>query len=149
MTIRILLRAILTVALSASALLNADSAATAGRVTPQATLRVALVGFSGQQGNDGSLEAALRNGLAGSAQVALIDPAQVKPAVAGLGYNGSINMTRDEARRLGAAIGCAFFIVGKCDAFTRSEAKQESHEEALVGVMIVDARSGELAVFDF
>ena len=54
--------------------------------------------------------------------------AQIKPALAGLGYDGSINMSRDDARRLGAAIGCDFFITGKRDAFTRSEAKQESHE---------------------
>jgi TonB family protein len=144
MTIHVLL----IVALWLSAFNGAGHAATAGVATQQAMVRVALVGFSGQQGGD-ALEAALRNGLAGSAQVALIDPAQVKPAVAGVGYDGSINMTRDEARRLGAAIGCDFFIIGKRDAFTRSEAKQESHEEALVGVMIVDARTGELAVFDF
>jgi TonB family protein len=66
-----------------------------------------------------------------------------------VGYDGSINMSRDEARRLGAAIGCDFFITGKRDSFTRSDAKEESHEEALVGLMIVDARTGELAVFDF
>jgi TonB family protein len=142
------IRALVIVAMGLSALSSADSSLLADVVTPQAMVRVALVGFSGKPSGD-ALEAALRNGLAASAQVTLIDPAQVKPAVAGVGYDGSINMTRDEARRLGAAIGCDFFIIGKRDAFTRSEAKQESHEEALVGVMIVDARSGELAVFDF
>src|SRR5689334_22969506 len=135
------IHALLIVALWLSAFNSAGNAVTAGVVARQAMVRVALVGFSGQQGSDDALEAALRNGLAGSAQVALIDPAQVKPAVTGVGYDGSINMTRDEARRLGAAIGCDFFVIGKRDAFTRSEAKQESHEEALVGVMIVDART--------
>jgi len=58
-------------------------------------------------------------------------------------------MTRDEARRAGAAIGCDFFITGKLEVVTRSDKKAESHEEAFVGVMIVNARSGELALFDF
>jgi len=124
-----------------------------GMAMRQSPLRVALVGFSGattgERAESEQPQAALRAALALSAQVALIDAAQVKPAVAGVGYKGSINMSRDEARRLGAAIGCDFFITGKRDSFTRSDAKQESHEEALVGLMIVDARTGELAAFDF
>src|SRR5690242_9844949 len=118
MTIRVLL----IVALGLSALGRADRLAVADIVTQQTTVRVAIVGFSGRQESNDALEAALRGGLAASAQVALIDPAQVKPAMAGVGYDGSINMSRDEARRLGAAIGCDFFIIGKRDAFTRSEA---------------------------
>jgi TonB family protein len=141
-------RGLLIIALWLSAFGSADRPAMAGVVMQHAMVRVAIVGFSGRQANNDALEAALRNGLAQSAQVGLIDPAQVKPAITGVGYDGSINMSRDEARRLGAAIGCDFFIIGRRDAFTRSEAKQESHEEALVGVMIVDARSGELAIFD-
>jgi TonB family protein len=124
-----------------------------GMALRQSPLRVALLGFSGtvtgERASDDQPRAALRAALALSAQVALIDPAQAEPAVVGVGYDGSINMSRDEARRLGAAIGCDFFIAGKRDGFTRSDAKAESHEEALVGLMIVDARTGELAAFDF
>src|SRR6185295_16185904 len=82
----------------------------AGGMMQQSPLRVALVGFSGaataERASDDQLPAALQAALARSAQVALIDPAQIKPAVAGVGYQGAINMTREEARRLGAAIGC-------------------------------------------
>ncbi|HJQ25419.1 MAG TPA: energy transducer TonB [Blastocatellia bacterium] len=120
-----------------------------GSATQQAPLRVAVIGFSGPATTDEQPQAALQAALARSAQITLIDTEQIKPAVAGVGYDGSINMTRDAARRLGAAIGCDFFIIGKRDLFTRSEAKAESHEEALAGVMIVDARTGELAAFDF
>ena len=48
-------------------------------------------------------------------------------------------MSRDEARRVGAAIGCDFFIIGKAEALTRSTRENESHEEAYAGVMIVDS----------
>ena len=133
--------------------LSVTAPALVGGVMRQSPLRVALVGFSGavagEHTDDGQPEAALRAALASSVRAVLIDPAQVKPALAGVGYDGSINMSRDEARRLGAAIGCDFFITGKRDSFTRSDARQESHEEALVGVMIVDARTGELAAFDW
>jgi TonB family protein len=127
--------------------------ALAGCALQQAPLRVAIVGFNGvsagERAGDDPLQSALRAALARRSQITLIEPLQVEPAVAGVGYDGSINMSRDEARRLGAAIGCDFFVIGKRDLFTRSEAKAESHEEALVGVMIVDARTGELAAFDF
>lgn len=133
--------------------LSFAGSALAGGMMRQSPLRVALVGFSGAatagRAVDDQSPVALQAALARSAQVALIDPAQIKPAVAGVGYTGSINMTREEARRLGAAIGCDFFLIGRRDWFTRSDARQESHEEALLGVMIVDARTGELAAFDF
>jgi TonB family protein len=133
-------------------------------------LRVAIIGFvdgsvAGEKSNSeksdseksnseksGSalrLEDALESAFKRDARVALIEPSQLKPALAGTGYNRSINMSRDEARGLGAAIGCDFFIIGKKDLATRSEAKGESHEEAVLGLMIVDGRTGALAAFDF
>jgi hypothetical protein len=113
-------------------------------------LRIALIGFV-----DGSpaseplrFEDALESSFKRDARVILIERSQFQPALTGIGYNGSINLSRDEARGLGAAIGCDFFIIGKKDVSTRSQTKGESHEEALIGVMIVDGRTGALAVFD-
>jgi TonB family protein len=146
MKIRILVMVALICGLSVTA------RALVGGMMRQSPLRVALVGFSGaiagERAGDDQPQSVLRAAFSLSARVVLIDAAQIKPALAGVGYDGSINMSRDEARRLGAAIGCDFFIIGKRDSFTRSDAKQESHEEALVGVMVVDARTGELASFD-
>ncbi len=79
----------------------------------------------------------------------MVDQTIVQPALKGIGYDGSINMSRDEARKLGSAIGCDFFVTGKLEAFTRSDRVAEEHEEALIGVMIVDGRTGALAMFDF
>jgi TonB family protein len=58
-------------------------------------------------------------------------------------------MTREEARRLGAAVGCDFFVTGKTETLARSEREGQSREEAYAGVMIVDGRGGALAIFDF
>lgn len=112
--------------------------------------RVAVIGLVGGNPNDARrIEAALIETLSRDNRVALIDQSLVKPAIAGVGYDRSINMSRDEARRVGAAIGCDFFIIGKTEALTRSTRENESHEEAYAGVMFVDARTGSLAAFDF
>ena len=113
--------------------------------------RIALVGITRSNATTDirSVESALAEALSRDSRVALVDQSIVRPALAGIGYDGSINLSKDEARKLGAAIGCDFFIVGKAETIPRSELENESHEEAYVGVMIVDGRTGGLAVFDF
>lgn len=120
----------------------------------QAPLRVALIGFTHASSQDSltvsnKVNDRLNASLSSDPRVLLVDDALVRPALRGFGYDGSINMSRDEARRVGSAIGCDFFITGKLEVLTRSERKGESHEEAFAGAMIVDGRTGELALFDF
>jgi TonB family protein len=120
----------------------------------QAPLRVALIGFTHASAPDSrtisnKVDGRLNASLSSDPRVLLVDDSIVRSALRGLGYDGSINMSRDEARRVGSAIGCDFFITGKLEVLTRSERKGESHEEAFAGVMIVDGRTGDLAVFDF
>ena len=121
------------------------------RATAQAPVRVALIGFTHSRGTNDSrkLELALAEALIRDSRVALIDQSLAQPALIGIGYDGSINMSKDEARKLGAAIGCDFLIVGKAETLARSEHENESHEEAYAGVMIVDGRTGALMTFDF
>ena len=113
---------------------------------PPRALRVAVVGFSGNAG--GAIEAAIPESLSTDARVKLVERAQLRPALAAIGYDGSINMTLDDARRMGAAIGCDFFITGKAEAIARSVREGESHQEAVIAVMIVDGRAGSLSLFD-
>ena len=120
----------------------------------QASLRVALIGFTHASSRDSialfnKVEGRLNASLSSDPRVLLVDDSIVRSALRGLGYDGSINMNREEARRVGSAIGCDFFITGKLEVLTRSERKGASHEEAFAGVMIVDGRTGDLAVFDF
>lgn len=117
----------------------------------QNTFRVAVIGFAHEKGaNDARpIEAALTQALNRDPRVALIDETLLRPALVGIGYDGSINMSKDEARRVAGAIGCDFFIVGKTEALTRSTRENEAHEEAYAGVMFVDAKTGSLAAFDF
>jgi TonB family protein len=111
------------------------------------TLKIAVLGLAGDQSRE--VEAFILEGLRLSGQVALIDRAIVDPAVKASGYNGSINMTIDEARKLGSSVGCDFFIIGKAELVRRSISHSEEEQDATAAVMIVDGRNGALAYFDF
>jgi TonB family protein len=122
--------------------------------TREAPVRVALIGFTHPSPDHPTAlarkaESVLNSSLGSESRVSLVDQSLVQPAMKGILYDGSINMSRDEARKLGSAIGCDFFITGKLETFTRSDRVAEEHEEALIGVMIVDGRTGALAMFDF
>jgi len=119
-----------------------------------ALLRIAVIGFTRKAINYDErdarmLEGSLSDSLKSNVRASLVERNLFQPALAGLGYEGSINLSREEARRIGAAVGCDFFITGKAEMVTRSQSKDEKHIEAIIGVMIVDGRSGELAHFDF
>jgi TonB family protein len=109
-------------------------------------LRVAVLGFG--SGSPPEFPTALAATLEESGKVLVIERSQFLPALNALGYEGSLNMSTEEARRLGSAIGCDFFVIGKAEVLTRSARARESHQEALLAVMIVDGRGGMLAAFD-
>ena len=110
-------------------------------------LRIACIGFIGA--STAIYDTTLSAALGKDGQAIGIDPSQIQPALKGIGYGGSINLSVEEARGIGAAIGCDFFIIGKAESSTRSESANQSHEETFIGVIIVDGRSGRLALFDF
>ena len=144
-------RALLSfVMLSAAVALCVPENTAAKQAGAAAPLRLALIGLKSADAQPARLlDAALAQALSHDARVAMIGGEQWRPALAGVGYDGSINLFAEEARRLGAALGCDFFIIGKAETLTRSERENQSHEETLVGLMVVDGRSGQLAVFDF
>ncbi len=91
----------------------------------------------------------MRTALHKDERALLVDPSQIQPALKGVGYQGSINLSVEEAQGIGAAVGCDFFILGKTESSRRSERANHSHEETFIAVMIVESRSGKLALFDF
>lgn len=69
-------------------------------------------------------------------------------AARGASYAGSLNMTREEARDLGAGIGSDFFITGNSETLRRSPSTGSIYYEAYASVFIVSARSGKLVMWD-
>jgi TonB family protein len=116
----------------------------------QSQLRIAIVGLSAKLTVDSRVvETALAQLLGRDQRVSLVDASMIEPALKAFSYDGSINMSTGEARRLASAIGCDFFVIGKTEALTRSDREGESHDEVYAGIMFVDARSGSLVSFEF
>ena len=72
------------------------------------------------------------------------DRDQVRAAARGAGYAGSINLSLNEARDLGAALGCDFFIVGDAQTLRRSPSTGRIYFESYASIFAVSARTGKL-----
>ena len=83
-------------------------------------------------------------GLSTAADFQLVDRDASRAAAHGAGYAGSLNMTLQEARDLGAAIGCDFFITGDAQVLRRSPSTGPIYYEAYASIFAVSARTGNL-----
>src|SRR5438876_1762751 len=105
--------------------------------------RVAVLDFGnsafGRQAAD-DLYAALSS----EKKLSLLDREQARTAARGAGYTGSLNMTLAEARDLGAAIGCDFYITGNAETLRRSASNRPVYYESYAAIFLVSARSGSL-----
>jgi TonB family protein len=77
-----------------------------------------------------------------------IDRALSRAAARGVGYAGSLNMTLAEARDLGAAISCDYFITGDAQTIRRSTSTTPVYFEAYVSIFVVSARTGKLVMWE-
>ena len=79
-----------------------------------------------------------------SKSVSIVDRDLTRAAALGNGYQGSLNLTRAEARDLGAALGCEFYVLGDAQIIKRSPSTGEPYFEAYASVFVVSARTGNL-----
>lgn len=109
----------------------------------QAVPKVALIDFGGD--SDSKLRPVIVNASSGLEQV---DAGQVRAAAQGVGYSGSLNLHREEARDLGTSIGCDFYFLGRTWNVRRLGPSSEPYFESSAAVFLVDSRSGRLLLFD-
>lgn len=83
-----------------------------------------------------------------AANISLLDQDQVRAASRGAGYQGSINLTLDEARQLGSALGSDFFLVGDAQTLRRSPSSGPVYFESYASLFLVSARTGRLVTWD-
>ncbi len=69
-------------------------------------------------------------------------------AARGAGYAGSLNLERAEARDLGAAIGCDFYLLGDAQTVQRTSSTRPRYFESYASLFIVSARTGQLVLWD-
>lgn len=81
-------------------------------------------------------------------KMALVERGLAMAAARGMGYEGSLNLTLKEARDLGAAIGCDFYLLGDAQTLRRSSLSVPLYFEAYASVFVVSARTGRLVLWD-
>jgi TonB family protein len=83
-----------------------------------------------------------------SKQFALIDKDLATAAARGSGFQGSLTLTTQEARDIGAAIGCEFYFLGDAQTLRRLPSNGAAYFESYASVFIVSARTGRLIFWE-
>src|ERR1700730_10256905 len=78
----------------------------------------------------------------------LVDRDQSRAAALGAGFEGSLNLTLQQARDLGAAIGCDFYFIGEAQTVRRSPSTKPIYFESYATVFLVSARTGRLVFWE-
>jgi TonB family protein len=78
----------------------------------------------------------------------LIDSDQGHAAARGAGFDGSLNLTLQQAKDLGAAIGCDFYFIGEAQTLRRSPSSKPIYYESYATIFLVSARTGRLLLWE-
>jgi TonB family protein len=113
------------------------------------TIHVAVLDFGASAIGTGAANT-LRQAFTGdtSKQFALIDKDLAMAAARGAGFQGSLNLTTQEARDIGAAIGCEFYFIGDAQTLRRSPSTGPAYFESYAAIFLVSARTGRLILWE-
>jgi TonB family protein len=71
-----------------------------------------------------------------------------RSAAMGVGYAGSLNLSVDEARNLGAALATDFYFLGDSQTLRRSSFKSPVYYESYCSLFLVNSRTGRLLMWE-
>lgn len=80
--------------------------------------------------------------------LSIMDRDQARAAARGTGYTGSINLSREEARDLGAAMGSDFYLLGDAQTLRRSPSSGAAYFDSYASLFLVSARTGRLVFWE-
>ena len=110
-------------------------------------IRVAVLDFGNTQ-TAKQATAKLTAAVSADNGLLIIDSEESRAAARGAGYAGSLNMTLQEARDLGGAIGSDFYLTGDAQTLRRSPSTGPVYYEAYASIFIVSSRTGKLVMWD-
>jgi TonB family protein len=90
----------------------------------------------------------VRANLKQETELMILDRDQVRAAASGAGYAGSLNLSLNEARNLGAVLGCDFLILGDAQTIRRSPSTGPAYFDSYASMFLVSARSGRLVSWE-
>lgn len=113
-------------------------------------VRLAVLDF-GKEATGLRAAAALRETLHTNEEVrefTVIDRDQTSAAALGAGFEGSLNLAIQQARDLGAAMGCDFFLIGEAQTLRRVPSSKPAYYESYATIFLVSARTGRLVLWE-
>ena len=90
----------------------------------------------------------LRTNLHSRQNIYLLDPDLSSTAARGIGYSGSLNMTVNDARDLGATMDAEFYVIGDAQTLRRSSSKAPVYYESYSSLFLISSRTGRLVFWD-
>jgi TonB family protein len=78
----------------------------------------------------------------------VIDRDQANAAALGAGFDGSLNLTTQQARDIGSAIDCDFYFIGEAQTLLRSPSTKPPYYESYAAIFLVSARTGRLVLWE-
>lgn len=115
--------------------------------TNEPAIRVAILDLAETKAGQ-TISDRLATVLGSEPAISLVDRDMAWTAARGIGYSGSLNLTVQEARDLGAAIGCDFFLIGDGQTLRRSPSTGPVYFESYLSVFLVSARTGSLSAWE-
>lgn len=112
-------------------------------------IRVAVVSFGSTPTGERAANA-LRHAVANNPakDIEVADSDLARSAATGAGYDGSLNLTIEDARNIGAAIGADFYFIGDAQTVRRSPSTGKAYYESFASVFLVSARTGRLILWE-
>lgn len=84
-----------------------------------------------------------------SPALSLLNRAQTRAAARGVGYKGSLNLSLEEARDVGAVAGCDFFFAGEARTLRRSVGGERAdYFESYAAFYLVSSSTGRLILWE-
>ena len=123
--------------------------ATAWSVNAESSTRIAVLDF-GSEPTGTRVAARLNTMFTNDAarEFTLIDSDLARAAARGIGFQGSTNLTVQEARDLGAAIGCDFYFLGGAQTVRRLPSNGPAYFDSYASIFLVSARTGRLILWE-
>ncbi len=78
----------------------------------------------------------------------VIDRDQATAAALGAGFDGSLNLTTQQARDIGSAMDCDFYFIGEAQTLLRSPSTKSPYYESYATIFLVSARTGRLVLWE-
>ncbi len=107
---------------------------------------IAILSF-GDSGIGRLASEAVAGNLESIPELLVLDRDQTSAAAKGAGHIASLNMSLQEARGLGAAIGSDYFVVGDAQTLRRSPSVGPPYFESYASVFLVSSRTGRLLIW--